>query len=96
VFALLQTLRERSIQARSADLKMPDLNDPQLILKGAGQYAAMCTQCHLTPAMKDSELRPGLYPQPPNLSQARSTRRRHLGDQARYQDERDARMGSQP
>ncbi len=71
VFALLQTLRERSIQARSADLKVPDLNDPQLILKGAGQYAAMCTQCHLTPAMKDSELRPGLYPQPPNLSQVR-------------------------
>ena len=71
VFALLHTLRERSIQARSADLKMPDLNDPQLILKGAGQYAAMCTQCHLTPAMKDSELRPGLYPQPPNLSQVR-------------------------
>ena len=69
VFAVLQTLRERSIQAHSQDLKVPDLNDPQLILKGAGQYAAMCTQCHLKPGMKDSELRPGLYPQPPNLSQ---------------------------
>ena len=46
-----------------------NLNDPQLILKGAGQYAAMCTSCHLAPGVKDSELRPGLYPLPPNLSQ---------------------------
>jgi ketosteroid isomerase-like protein/mono/diheme cytochrome c family protein len=71
VFAILQTLRERSIRVRSEDLKVPDLNDPQLILKGAGQYAAMCTDCHLRPGMTDSEIRPGLYPQPPNLSQTR-------------------------
>lgn len=71
VFAVMQTLRENSIHARSKDIVVPDLNDPQLILKGAGQYAAMCTQCHLKPGMKDSEIRPGLYPQPPNLSQVR-------------------------
>ena len=69
VFTLLQTLRDQSIHRRSADLTVPNLDDPQLILKGAGQYAAMCTECHLKPGMKDSELRPGLYPQPPNLSQ---------------------------
>ncbi len=71
VFAIMQTLREHSIHARSKDLAVPDLNDPQLILKGAGQYAAMCTECHLAPGKKDSEIRPGLYPQPPNLSQVR-------------------------
>lgn len=71
VSAILQTLRERSIHVRSKGITVPDLNDPQLILKGAGQYAAMCTQCHLKPGMKDSEIRPGLYPQPPNLSQTR-------------------------
>ncbi|WP_345781824.1 cytochrome c [Rhodanobacter sp. AS-Z3] len=69
VLTLLQTLRDRSILLRSADLTVPNLEDPQLILKGAGQYAAMCTQCHLKPGMQDSEIRPGLYPQPPNLSQ---------------------------
>ncbi|MEO7050259.1 MAG: c-type cytochrome [Rhodanobacter sp.] len=69
VFTVLQTLRDRSIHVRSADLTVPNLDDPQLILKGAGQYAAMCTECHLKPGMKNSELRPGLYPQPPNLSQ---------------------------
>ena len=32
------------------------------------QYAAMCTSCHLSPGVNDSELRVGMYPQPPNLS----------------------------
>ncbi|GAA0260129.1 hypothetical protein GCM10009126_26930 [Rhodanobacter caeni] len=71
VQAVMQTLREQSIRARSKDITVPDLNDEQLILKGAGQYAAMCTVCHLKPGMQDSEIRPGLYPQPPNLSQVR-------------------------
>ena len=71
VFAILQTLRDRSIHVRSEDIKVPNLDDPKLILKGAGQYAAMCTDCHLNPGMTDSEIRPGLYPQPPNLSQIR-------------------------
>jgi ketosteroid isomerase-like protein len=71
VHSALQTLRDRSIHMRSQDIKVPDLEDPQLILKGAGQYAAMCTQCHLTPGQTDSEIRPGLYPQPPNLAQER-------------------------
>ena len=69
-YALMQTTRERAVEQRTAAITLPtNLNDPQLILKGAGQYAAMCTSCHLAPGMKDSELRPGLYPQPPNLSQ---------------------------
>jgi mono/diheme cytochrome c family protein len=71
VLALMQTLRDRSIEAHSQHISVPDLEDPQLILKGAGQYAAMCTQCHLKPGMEDSEIRPGLYPQPPNLSKFR-------------------------
>jgi ketosteroid isomerase-like protein len=71
VFALMQSLRANSIHARSKHLTPPNLEDPQLILKGAGQYAAMCTGCHLAPGMEDSEIRPGLYPQPPNLSKLR-------------------------
>jgi mono/diheme cytochrome c family protein len=71
IFAMLQTLRDRSINVRSESLAVPNLEDPQVILKGAGQYAAMCTGCHLTPGEKDSEIRPGLYPQPPDLSQTR-------------------------
>ncbi len=71
VFSLLRTLRDRSIAAHSKDLQVPDLADAALVLKGAGQYDAMCTQCHLAPGTKESEIRPGLYPQPPNLAQWR-------------------------
>ncbi len=71
VYTVLQTLRDRSMQVRSAELTMPNLEDAHLVLMGAGQYAAMCTECHLKPGMKNSELRPGLYPQPPILSQVR-------------------------
>ena len=71
-YAALQFARERSIAHHASDLVVPaDLGDEAVILKGAGQYAAMCTGCHLQPGMKDSEIRPGLYPQPPDLSQQR-------------------------
>jgi mono/diheme cytochrome c family protein len=68
VFTVLQTLRDRSIHLRSKDIKVPNLEDSELILKGAGQYAAMCIGCHLAPGKKTSEIRAGMYPQPPNLS----------------------------
>lgn len=67
-YRLLSTMRERSIEQHAKDISVPRLDDPSLILKGAGQYAAMCTGCHLAPGMHDSEIRAGLYPQPPNLA----------------------------
>ena len=71
-YAIMETTRGRAIEKHASALTVPaNLNDPQLILKGAGQYAAMCTACHLAPGMNDSELRPGLYPQPPDLSKER-------------------------
>ncbi|HKV96217.1 MAG TPA: cytochrome c [Gammaproteobacteria bacterium] len=68
-YRVLQILRDRSIRARADDIQVPNLDDPQLILKGGRQYAAMCAQCHLEPGIGNSELREGMYPQPPNLSQ---------------------------
>jgi mono/diheme cytochrome c family protein/ketosteroid isomerase-like protein len=70
VHALLETMRERSIEARSADISAPDLTSAELIRSGAGNYDAMCTGCHLAPGMNESELSKGLYPAPPNLSKA--------------------------
>jgi mono/diheme cytochrome c family protein len=71
VFETIKTLRDRSIAFRSAKLNVPNLDDPELTLKGAGHYAAMCSQCHLAPGLKNSEVREGMYPQPPNLSLVR-------------------------
>jgi mono/diheme cytochrome c family protein len=70
VYAFLQTLRDRSIDHRARSIQVPDLSDPALIRQGAGNYNAMCTGCHLAPGMAATELSKGLYPSPPNLSQA--------------------------
>lgn len=69
VYALMHTMRERSIAVRANKLHPPpNLNDPALIRQGAGNYNAMCMSCHLAPGMADTELSKGLYPAPPNLS----------------------------
>jgi mono/diheme cytochrome c family protein len=69
VLALIEQLRDRSIAARASALQVPDLDDPGRIAAGARQYAQHCTGCHLAPGVNRSELRPGLYPHPPNLAQ---------------------------
>lgn len=71
VHAALQTLRERSIGARVGDLRAPDLADAALIRQGAGNYAAMCTGCHLAPGESATELSRGLYPSPPEFAKGK-------------------------
>ena len=69
VHQTLAFARERSIANRLSDIKVPeDFVDPERVRRGAGNYAAMCVNCHLAPEMADSEIRKGLYPTPPNLS----------------------------
>jgi mono/diheme cytochrome c family protein len=68
VYRLLETARERSIKVRADTIKPPDLSDMQRIVQGAGNYQAMCAQCHLAPGINSSELSTGLYPSPPNLT----------------------------
>ena len=68
VYWLLETIRERSVEARARDIIVPnDLKDPNRISRGAGQYADMCSGCHLAPGMKRTEISQGLYPRAPEL-----------------------------
>lgn len=69
VFNLMETARDRAVAARAKDIKVPLLDRPELVAKGAREYSEMCTGCHLAPGNKESELRQGLYPQPPDLTQ---------------------------
>lgn len=69
VHQILNYAREQSIARSAASIKVPDtLNDPERVRRGAGNYDAMCVNCHLAPGLPDSEIRQGLYPQPPDLS----------------------------
>ena len=68
VYWLLEIMRERSITVRARDIGVPnDLEDTGRISKGAGQYAEMCSGCHLAPGMKRTEISRGLYPRAPEL-----------------------------
>ena len=68
VFRLLETVRDRSIAVRAADIVVPsDLSDSGRVASGAGQYAEMCSSCHLAPGMERTEISRGLYPRAPEL-----------------------------
>jgi mono/diheme cytochrome c family protein len=66
---VIESIRDRSIARRAKGVAPPSsLEDRQLITSGAGEYAQMCTGCHLAPGMKDTEMRKGLNPVPPELA----------------------------
>jgi mono/diheme cytochrome c family protein len=69
VLAMIEQLRERSIAVRARAVEAPPLEDPKRVMAGAQRYAALCVGCHLAPGVTKSDIRPGLYPHPPNLAQ---------------------------
>ncbi|WP_010490667.1 c-type cytochrome [Pseudomonas sp. S9] len=68
VHAFLAMVRDRSIEVRSKDIAVPNLNDETLIKAGAGNYNSMCIGCHLATGVAETELSQALYPAPPNLA----------------------------
>lgn len=67
-YALLEGVRERSIERASKNTMVPSLDDPDLLLAGGADYNDMCASCHLEPGKNSSDMSIGLYPSPPNLS----------------------------
>lgn len=68
VYAFLSMARDRSIEVRSQDIQVPNLNGEAMIRAGAGNYNSMCIGCHLAPGVAQTELSQALYPAPPNLA----------------------------
>lgn len=69
VFGVMEAVRDRSIAVRINNIQVPLLEDPKLVAGGAKHYAEMCVDCHRAPGAKESEIREGLYPRPPNLTE---------------------------
>jgi len=83
-YRLIAFARERSIARRIEDIAPPaDLGAMARVRRGAGNYAAMCSGCHLEPGVETSELRMGLYPQPPNLAKPDADRSHEAAGAAR-------------
>jgi len=69
VLSLIQQLRDRSIEVRARNVDVHFVVDPARIASAARRYAELCAGCHLAPGVTSSDIRPGLYPHPPNLAQ---------------------------
>lgn len=69
VYEVLQTVRDRSIAVRARRIQVPALDTPELIAEGARDYSDICVGCNLAPGFEESELRQGLYPKPPKLTE---------------------------
>lgn len=73
VYALLDSLRTRSIAVRARNIAIPgDLASAKRISSGAALYTEMCSGCHLGPGVERSEMSQGLYPQAPELAKGSS------------------------
>jgi len=68
VYWMLEQVRENSIEKASENIKVPNLDDADLLLAGGSDYNFMCASCHLQPGQKESDMSVGLYPAPPNFS----------------------------
>ena len=63
----LQFSKERSVATHTLGLEAPSLNDPALVLKGAGTYETNCRACHGTPSVPYPMVAQRMTPQPPHL-----------------------------
>lgn len=61
----LETLRERAIETRAADIRVPDLDDPEKVQAGALHYDDGCAGCHGKPGTESADI---FEPRPPALA----------------------------
>jgi cytochrome c553 len=59
--------KERSVATHSLGLEAPSLDDPGLVLKGAGHYDTGCRPCHGNPALPQPQIAWKMTPPPPYL-----------------------------
>jgi cytochrome c553 len=65
----LQFAKERSVATHTLTLKSPSLEEPWLVLKGAGHYEIGCRPCHGSPDLQHPRIAQRMLPVPPYLPQ---------------------------
>jgi cytochrome c553 len=63
---------QRSVATHSLGVTTPPLDEPWLVLKGAGHYELGCRPCHGSPERPRPRIPQGMTPFPPNLAPAMS------------------------
>jgi hypothetical protein len=64
---VLSSIMERSVESRSKDIKVPDLENEAMINEGGKHYVDMCQGCHGAPGKEDTEMAKGLEPKAPHM-----------------------------
>lgn len=57
----------RSVFTHSIGIDAPELDDPEMIQRGAGHFETGCVQCHGSPARPQSPIASAMTPRPPLL-----------------------------
>ncbi|MBA3311664.1 MAG: c-type cytochrome [Planctomycetaceae bacterium] len=57
----------RSVATHSIGIEAPPLDDPRLVLMGAGHYETACRSCHGSPALHHPRVAAAMTPHPPYL-----------------------------
>ncbi|HEX5733578.1 MAG TPA: c-type cytochrome [Blastocatellia bacterium] len=63
----LNFTKERSIATHSLGLEAPSLDEPSLVVKGAGHYETGCSPCHGSPKLRSPWVAQQMTPNPPYL-----------------------------
>ena len=64
----LQFSKRRSVDLHSKGIKVPPLDDPALVLQGAGHYQIGCFPCHGSPELRHPHVAQSMLPPPPYLA----------------------------
>lgn len=65
----LEIVMTHTVRVRTLGRRVPPLDDPALVLKGAGHYATGCAPCHGAPGRAPSLITRQLLPEPPHLAE---------------------------
>lgn len=63
----LEIVMTHTVRMRTLGDEAPPLDDPALVLRGAGHYATGCAPCHSAPGQRASLIVQGMLPSPPKL-----------------------------
>lgn len=66
----LDFAKSRSVATHSIRITAPPLDDPLLVVKGAGQYDYACRPCHGSPSFDQPRVARQMTPRPPDLRQS--------------------------
>lgn len=68
--ALLDFAKRRSVNTHTLGVRTPPLEDPRMVLRGAGHYDFACEPCHGSPALQQPRIAASMTPKPPDLRAA--------------------------